>query len=82
MTWGLARYAAIRVRSAIASLGTARTEQRAGTPTPAQTTDPRSSASGLDISTVIERRAMVQGNRNREAAERYRAVHEILSRGC
>ena len=52
---------------------------------PAEITRPNSTPVGesvtRDLRLIIERRAVVQGNRNAAQAERYRRLHLILAKG-
>lgn len=80
MKWANVRYAVRLVVLAIASRGPDRSEPPTGKHGPAPITETKLTANGSPTLRLIERRALMISNRNREQAARYLEKHMILGR--
>lgn len=80
MKWANVRYAVRLVVLAIVSRGPDRSETPTGKHGHAPITEAKSTANGSPTLRLIERRALMMSNRNREQAARYREKHMILGR--
>ena len=81
MTWGIARYV---VRAPLSGLLSRMRKGSGAMPGPAGSTETKcrpDTTHGSEIGQILTARAYRLHNRNREAAERYLAVHRALSRG-